>query len=373
VEEVNYRARGARLLIRLAHIDGLPDQLQPYRLRLSTLYPPAVHAGDYVSFKARMMPPSHPSLPDGYDFARDAWFFGLGGVGNILGRSLSVEPAPYDMNVSFRFFAALDRLRNQLALRVVDVIGGPAGAIGAAMVTGKRDFLDNETSEIIRQAGIFHIITIAGVQMSLVASLFFFGFRRVLALSRTLALHYPIKKWAAGLAIIASVFYDLATGSRIGTERALIMVVIILGAVMLDRAAFSLRNLALAMWVIVLIEPMGVMGASFQLSFAAVAALMAVYEIMQSVKRRRSQPEDSNSASEDMSWLARLGSWLLRGPCLLLLSTCGASLATMSFMTYNFHEISAYVMIGNPLTLTIIEFFCCARGFAGQLSLSVWA
>lgn len=115
---------------------------------------------------------------------------------------------------------AIDRGRNALARRVDATIGGEPGAIAAAMVTGKRDLLSDNTKEIIREAGIFHIITISGVQMTLVAGIFFVGLRRLLALSPTLALRHPIKKWAAAAAIFGAVSYDVLTGSRVGTERA---------------------------------------------------------------------------------------------------------------------------------------------------------
>ena len=114
--------------------------------------------------------------------------------------------------------------------------------------------------------------------MTLVAGIFFVITRRLLALSPTLALNHPIKKWAAGVAMIGSLFYDIATGSRVGTERALIMTLIVLGAVILDRRALTMRNLALAVIGVVAIEPEAILGVSFQLSFAAVAALVAVLE-----------------------------------------------------------------------------------------------
>ena len=163
-------------------------------------------------------------------------------------------------------------------MRVDAIIGGDEGAIAAAMVTGKRDFLSADAKDLIREAGIFHIITISGVQMTLVAGIFFVVARRLLALSPTLALQFPIKKIAAVVAMIGSLFYDIATGSRVGTERALIMTLIVLGAVVLDRRALTMRNLALAILVVVALEPEAVMGVSFQLSFAAVAALVAVME-----------------------------------------------------------------------------------------------
>ena len=124
------------------------------------------------------------------------------------------DPAP----LSLRFYAAIDRARNALALRVFNELQGDTGAIAAAMVTGKRDFFSENAKELIRRAGIFHIVTISGIQMSLVAGIFFVGLRRLFAFSRTLALNYPIKKWAAALAIIVAVVYDIGTGSRVGTN-----------------------------------------------------------------------------------------------------------------------------------------------------------
>ena len=187
-------------------------------------------------------------------------------------------PPPRDASWRQRFDATIDQARNRLALRVNAIIGGDEGAIAAAMVTGKRDFLSNDARDLIREAGIFHIITISGVQMTLVAGIIFVVTRRLLALSPMLALHYPIKKWAAAVAMAGSVLYDIATGSRVGTERALIMTLIVLSAVIMDRRALTMRNLAFAVLAVVAIEPEAILGVSFQLSFAAVAALVAVME-----------------------------------------------------------------------------------------------
>ncbi|THD46172.1 MAG: ComEC family competence protein, partial [Bradyrhizobium sp.] len=253
VEEVDIRPVGARLTLAVADAGDMPASLAPRRVRVTTRQTPNVAAGDYVSLKARLLPPSPAVLPGGYDFARDAYFAGVGAVGSTLGAIVRLPP-PRDASWSQRLEAAIDQARNRLALRVDAIIGGDEGAIAAAMVTGKRDFLSNDAKDLIREAGIFHIITISGVQMTLVAGIFFVVVRRLLALSPTLALNYPIKKWSAGAAMLGSLAYDLATGSRVGAERALIMTLIVLGAVLLDRRALTMRNLALAVLAIVAIE-----------------------------------------------------------------------------------------------------------------------
>ena len=366
LEEIDHRREGARFVLRVTSAEGLAPDATPYRVRLTTKRAVTETAGMHVSLRARLVPPAHAVLPGGYDFARDAWFSRLGAVGNVLGRMETSEPAtPPDWRL--QLYAAVDRGRNALAQRVERSIGGPAGAVGAAMVTGKRDFLDDPTREVIREAGIFHIITIAGVQMTLVAGIFFWGFRRLLALSRTLALHYPIKKWAAGLAMAGALAYDICTGSRVGTERALYMTLIMLGAVLFDRQVFSMRNLAFAVLAVVIFEPEALVGASFQLSFAAVAALIAVWETRLSVfDEMRRRPEMPTRAQVDrrdplLVFLERTR----HGPAAMLLSTICATAATASFMAYHFHELSPYVLIGNPLTLTIIEVFAVPGALIG--------
>nr|WP_255609355.1 ComEC/Rec2 family competence protein [Methylosinus sp. Sm6] len=378
VEELDPRPAGARFILRVASAEGLPGDARPRRVRLTTRGDAKFAAGDFVALKARVLPPAHAALPGGYDFARDAYFAGLGGVGNALGR-IEIMPPPDPPPLSLRFFAGVDRLRNDLARRVYDGLGGDTGAIAAAMVTGKRDFLGEEAKELIRRAGIFHIITISGVQMTLVAGIFFVGLRRLLALSRTLALNYPIKKWSAALAILGAIFYDIATGSRVGTERALVMTSVMLIAILFDRPSLSMRNLAFAVFFVIAVEPEALLGASFQLSFAAVAALVAVYEARGAMVQRRREPSVSTSRPRADPRRETLAELLLRGPGAPLFATFCATSATASFMAGNFHELSPYVLIGNPLTLAIIEFFAVPAALFGAmlyplgLDAPVWA
>ncbi|MGA8169422.1 MAG: ComEC/Rec2 family competence protein, partial [Methylocystis sp.] len=260
----------------------------------------------------------------------------------------------------------VDRARNALAARVYEVLQGDAGAIAAAMVTGKRDYLSENAKDLIRRAGIFHLVTISGVQMSLVAGIFFVGLRRLLACSRTLALNYPIKKWAAALAILGAVAYDIGTGSRVGAERALAMTLTMLVAVMFDRPALSMRNLAFAAFFVLAFEPEALLGASFQLSFAAVAALIAVFEARDERRAAtRAAPPNMRAEGPFMRVHARFLSAVTTGPGAALFATFCATSATASFMANDFHELSPYVLIGNPLTLAIIEFFAVPCALLG--------
>ncbi len=260
IEEMDFRREGARFVLRVAAADGLDEPL-PYRVRLTTRRTPDLEAGAFVEVKARLLPPSRAAEPGGYDFARDAYYARIGAVGSVLGH-IEAADAPDAPDLSLRFGMAVDRARNALARRVDAIVGGDAGAIAAAMVTGKRDLISEAAKDTIRQAGIFHVVTISGVQMTLVAGIFFVGLRRLLALNRTLALRHPIKKWSAAAAMVAAVGYDVMTGSRIGTERALAMTLILLAAVLLDRHALTMRNLALAALCVIVLEPEALLGAA---------------------------------------------------------------------------------------------------------------
>ncbi|MEA2832932.1 MAG: competence protein ComEC [Methylobacteriaceae bacterium] len=367
IEQMDYRRQGARFVVRLASAEGLSPEQMPRRVRLTDRYRPPVEAGAFVKLKARLLPPARAALPGGYDFARDAYFAELGAVGNVLGKIETVAP-PAPPRVGLSFYAAIDRMRNALAERVYTLLGGERGAIGAAMVTGKRDYLDEATKDVIREAGIFHIITISGVQMTLVAAIFFIGLRRLLACSRTLALNYPIKKWAAAAAMAGAIFYDIATGSRVGTERALIMTCVMLCAVIFDRPSLTMRNLAIAAMIVIAIEPEAILGASFQLSFAAVAALVAVYEArIASFAADRERFHVQTNVSLRQRLRDFFAEHLRHGPGALIFATFCATAATASFMAYDFHELSPYVLIGNPLTLAIIEFFAIPGALIGAV------
>jgi competence protein ComEC len=361
VEEIDFRPVGARLILRVDDSGDMPASVAPRRVRVTTRKAPDVAAGDYVALTARLLPPSHASLPGGYDFARDAYFAGIGAVGSTLGAVTSATPTG-DAPLALRFGAAIDQARNALAARVDKIIGGDEGAIAAAMVTGKRDFLSNDAKDLIREAGIFHIITISGVQMTLVAGIFFWTTRRLLALSPTLALRYPIKKWAAAVAIVGAIAYDACTGSRVGTERALIMTLIVLGAVIVDRRALTMRNLGLAIIAVVALEPEAILGVSFQLSFAAVGALVAVLEARLARQEKTADPFLASPRAPKRSGLML---HLIDKPIGLIVATLCATSATASFMAYHFHDLSPYVLIGNPLTLTVIEFFAVPGALVG--------
>jgi competence protein ComEC len=122
------------------------------------------------------------------------------------------------------------------------------------------------------------LLAIAGLHLGLVGAFVFFAVRGGLALVPAIALRYPIKKIAAGVALVALTCYLLISGAAIPTERAFVMNGIAFAAIMIDRLRISMRVCAIAAVVVLVMDPASLVGVSFQMSFGAVVALIAVYE-----------------------------------------------------------------------------------------------
>ncbi|HEX2556606.1 MAG TPA: ComEC/Rec2 family competence protein [Microvirga sp.] len=357
VEGIEERPEGARLTIRVHAIGALAPAERPDRVRVSVREGRGLTPGGFLSAHARLLPPPEPAWPGGYDFARDAWFRGIGAVGSLVGRPALVAPpapAPWDL----RLAATIDAARNALARRIADAVAGPAGAVAAALVTGKRGFIEEPTNETLRAAGIYHIVSISGLHMVLAAGTFFWLARALLALSPQAALLWPVKKIAAVIAMAGAAAYCVFSGSEVATERSLVMTLVMLGAILADRPALSLRNLAVAALIVLAREPETLLGPSFQMSFGAVAALIALSHAMQ-----------GHLAAEPPSgWIDRALRWAWRGLVGLVAMTIVANLATAPFAAYHFQVLNPLGLIGNALALPLVSLVVMPAAVIGTLA-----
>ncbi|HEX2726156.1 MAG TPA: ComEC/Rec2 family competence protein, partial [Beijerinckiaceae bacterium] len=190
VESVEERAEGARLVVRLHDLAAAPAESRPRRARVTMRDRQNLRAGDFITGTARLLPPPEAARPGGYDFARDAYFRSIGAVGSLVGR-VEAKPPPVAPDLSLRLAAAIDDARNALTRRIADAIGGQAGAVAAALVTGKRGLISEDTNDALRAAGIYHIVSISGLHMVLAAGTMFWLARALLALVPALALLWP--------------------------------------------------------------------------------------------------------------------------------------------------------------------------------------
>lgn len=360
IEEIEMFPRRHRLVLRVTSVQGLSQTAQPFRVRIGIAGRAAYRAGDFVHLRARLSPPSDAALPGGYDVRFFSYFRGIGGVGFALGRP-KIESAPMPAPASLWVFARIDRMRNALTTRIATTIGGEAGALAAALVTGKRGLIPETANDDLRAAGLYHIVSISGLHMVLAAGVLFWLIRAGLAGFPGIALHYPIKKIAALGAMVGATGYCLFSGSEVATERSLIMTLVMLGAIQVDRPALAMRNLAIAALLVLAREPESLLGPSFQMSFAAVAALMAANQIWQD-RRRTTPPAERGPLHHGTSRL-----WL--GFLAIGATTLVATIATAPFSVYHFHRLNPFGLIGNALAIPLVSLLVMPAAVAGTILL----
>jgi competence protein ComEC len=346
---VEDQLRGERLLLGDLAVEGLAAEHTPARVRVSVRTSDiTVRPGDRVQLRAILMPPSAPSEPHGFDFARQAYFAQLGAVGFALGkleRVRGAESSDWDLGLA--------RLRQEIAGRIRAAVPGAAGGVAMALLTGLRGAIPDPVWRNMQIAGIAHLLAISGLHLGLVAGTLFFAVRVALALAPPLALRLPGKKIAAALALLGALAYLLLTGATVPTQRAFVMTALMLLAVMVDRNPFSMRLVAWAALVVLLSQPESLLGASFQMSFAAVVALIATYET--GIARR------GRATGLDGRLALYVGG--------VALTTIVASLATAPLTIYHFGRLATYGVAANLIAVPLTAFWIMPVGLLGLLLL----
>lgn len=308
-----------------------PDQT-PYLVRISLkgdqhwLVP---SPGQVVMTTASLAAPDGPVEPDGFDFRRMAFFLGLGAVGYTTTPVLLwSEPSAAEQTIP--------RIRAALTGAILNRVAGDAGAFSAGVMTGDRSALSLQAVQDLRDSSLAHLLAISGMNLAFLISFTFALFRGGLALVPYVALRLNTKKLAALISIPVAGFYLLLSGSNVATERAFVMVMVALGAILLDRAAISLRTVAISATALLLWQPEALLEPGFQMSFAATVALISGFELLaRLVDRKR----------------------LWRGvPALmtLFLSSLIGGFATAPFAAAHFNRFTGYGLVANLLTVPVM-------------------
>ncbi len=332
-----------RITLHDVGIERLQANATPARVRLSlaSKFLGEVKIGDQLQVLAILMPPPEPMSASGFDFARYAYFQRLGAVGFTLG---PLKRMTQDQSLDSGFGLWLAQFRHDIGKRIRTALPSKHGALANAFMTGDRSSIDAESLRVLRNSGLAHLLAISGLHMGLIAGWLFIFVRVGLALLEPVALRFPIKKWAAGVAVIGALAYLLLTGETIPTQRAFIMVAIVLTAVVFDRTPISMRLVAWAAFLVLLLLPESLLSVSFQMSFAAVISLVAVYEAF---------------ASRIAGYRAG-GSVFRRGMIYLgtvALTTLVASSATAPFAIYHFNQMALYSIAANVIAVPVMAFW----------------
>ena len=185
----------------------------------------------------------------------------------MLGAIKTLEP-PAPPGLRLRYASAIEHLRDGIDARIRAVVLGDKGAIASALITGKRDAITTPVNDAMYISGLGHVLSISGYHMVIVAGVVSWCSARCWRWFPALATRRPIKKWAA-VAALGAAAYLVLSGAEVATQRAFIMTAIVLIAVMIDRAALTLRTLAIAAIAVMVVAPQASGASELQMSFAA--------------------------------------------------------------------------------------------------------
>jgi competence protein ComEC len=321
-----------RLTLDQVVLQDVRPERTPFRVRVSLqnenewLRPTP---GQVVILTANLAAPEGPVEPGGFDFRRMAFFDQLGAVGYTRTPVLLLEEPTGGA-------LPIDRLRTWLTQGMLAQMDGQAGAFAAGAMTGDRSAITEDTVQALRDSSLAHLLAISGMNMAFLTGFVFALFRYGLALVPFVALRVNTKKVAAVVSFGVALFYLLLSGANVATERAFIMIAVVLGAVLLDRRALTLRSVAVAALILLLLKPESLLEPGFQMSFAATIALIVGF-----------------AALDGSIYRERIPRWLMPVFTLVLSSLIGG-LSTAPFAAAHFNRFTDYGLIANLLTVPVM-------------------
>ena len=336
VDEIVSANAEARRLVVSSLVPAADDRPVPInRARIVVPPEPSLAPGDIIAAELRLAPVPGPLLPGAYDGQFHSYFAGIGAYGTTIGDFALVKTGP-ELDAA----RAIETVRTAIGGRIDAVLDGASAAIGRAMVMGDQSAITDETREVMAAAGLAHIYSISGLHLAIVAGGVFWLLRLALAALPATATRLPVKKIAAAAGIGAALGYLMLAGGpgNVPALRSTIMLGLIFGAVLAGRQALTMRNVAIAALFIIAIDPASVFRPSFQLSFAAVVALIGLYEM-------------PRPADHQVGWGARLWSVVKATAVTSLV----AGLATLLFSAYHFQQTAPLGVLGNVLVLPVVS------------------
>ncbi len=261
---------GTRFLLEVETTSAEGDRV-PFTglVRLSWQGAPAdLRAGEVWRLPVRLKPGHGFANPGGFDYER--WLFeqGIKATGNVrAGEGVArLDPGPGP--------ARLTRLRQDFATHLEAVLGeAPALGLIQALTIGDQSGFEPQDWEVMARTGTNHLVSISGFHVGLISAAVFFLARWIWSRSAVLTLRLAAPRAAAVAAALAALCYSALAGFAVPTQRSLIMLAVVLGALFWERTLRPWHALTLALVGVLLLDPRAVLSAGAWLSFGAVAVL----------------------------------------------------------------------------------------------------
>ena len=338
IREISYSEKGKMRL--LLHNAADFDKPLKGNFRITVMpVPQEVQVGQCVEMIATVFPREPLPVLGGYQLDRKYFYENLSAIGYTDSETFIID-CP-DNAAHNGFMTALNTLRLQITKYINSILPPAQSGVADAVLIGEKSQISAQIINDYRDSGLAHFLAVSGLHLGAIAGLVFFLVRFLLALFPSFALRHDIKKIAAIAAILFSAFYLLISGMAIPAERAFIMTTVVLIGVICNRRAISLRMVSFAALVVLIIAPQALISISFQMSFAAVYALVSFYESYKGL------PYQKRGIFSTI-WLYLCG---------IVVCDFVASLATAPFALYHFHRLALYTSLGNLLAGPLIGLY----------------
>ena len=301
--------------------------------------PENIDIGKCVEMVATIFPREPLPVLNGYRLDRKQFYESLSAIGYAESETFIIDCR--QENSTHFFITELNMLRRKIMLTVDAMLPSAQRGIADAVLVGEKSLLPKNTINNYRDSGLAHFLSVSGLHLGTIAGLIFFVVRFLLACCPPVALKYDIKKISALCAIVGSCGYLLISGMAIPAQRAFIMTTVVLIGILCNREAISLRMLSFAALIVLIIAPQALISISFQMSFAAVYALVSFYE------NYRHKPYRKRGIF-GIIWIYICG---------IVVCDFVASLATAPFSLYHFHRLAVYTSLGNLLAGPLIGLY----------------
>jgi len=363
MDVANPSASGERLVIAPVRITGLaPDQI-PYRVRIVVPAGSVLGPGAAIRVSTLLDPPPGPAAPGAFDFARDAWFEGMGGVGLAMKppAMITLAEPPWRLRAAMAVNALRWSLAERLAADISRVMGAHddgASGLAVTVATSHEDWLPDSSRDDLRASGLAHMLAIAGLHMAAVCGFAFFALRFGVAAWPWLALRVSGKKVAAAGGLIVVVLYLTLSGAHPPARRAAITASVAFLAILFDRRAISLHSLSIAALLILIMQPEAVVQPGFEMSFCATASLVALAEVWPIRARPVGLPWP-------LAFLQRARDWIIAA----LMVSFVAGTATGPFAIQHFNRLANYGVPANlsaDLVASVVLMPALALGVAAE-------
>ncbi len=297
-------------------------------------------AGEAWRLTARLKRPHGLQNPGGFDYEAHLFRNRLRATGYVR-----LDETPQRLEAASPRYA-IDRLRQRLGAAMHARLPDNAFAgIVVALANGDGGGVGDPQWDIFRRTGTLHLVAISGLHISLIGGIGFFLGRFLWALPGYTVLRYPAPVVGAVCAIAAAAAYSALAGFVIPTQRALIMLTVAMGGILLRRQVPPTQLLAIALFAVLAYDPLAVMAAGFWLSFAAVAVILFV--------------------AQGGSW--RLEWWRKWGYLQLAIA-----LGMLPLMFALFQQVSLVAPLANILAVPVFDLLMVPLTLAGIALLGVW-